>query len=98
MLSAGDRPSGRERARGKDGSPQRVAVVQVAPVVLDRAATLDLVVAKIEEAADTGADCDPHQATADHRTLDVAGHYGRPDVFRLSIDRTSRRPISIDET
>ena len=39
------------------------------------------------------ADCDPARATAAHRTLDVAGHYGRPDVFRLSVDRTRRQPI-----
>ena len=40
------------------------------------------------------ADCDPARATAAHRTLDVAGHYGRPDVFRLSVDRTRRQPIA----
>ena len=39
------------------------------------------------------ADCDPARATAAHRTLDVAGHYGRPDVFRLTVDRTRRQPI-----
>jgi len=39
------------------------------------------------------ADCDPARVGRAHRTLDVAGHYGRPDVFRLTIDRSPRRPI-----
>ena len=40
------------------------------------------------------ADCDPERASAAHRMLDVAGHYGRPDVFHLTIDRTRRTPIA----
>jgi nitrilase len=40
------------------------------------------------------ADCDPERASAAHRMLDVAGHYGRPDVFHLTIDRTQRTPIA----
>jgi nitrilase len=40
------------------------------------------------------ADCDPALSSAAHRTLDVAGHYGRPDVFQLTIDRNPRRPIA----
>ena len=39
------------------------------------------------------ADIDPARAPAAHRTLDVAGHYGRPDVFHLTVDRTRRQPI-----
>jgi nitrilase len=42
------------------------------------------------------ADCDPARASAAHRTLDVAGHYGRPDVFRLTIDRSRRSPVSVE--
>jgi len=40
------------------------------------------------------ADCDPNRASRARRVLDVAGHYGRPDVFHLSVDRSPRRPIS----
>ena len=42
------------------------------------------------------ADCDPALATAAQRTLDVAGHYGRPDVFRFTVDRSPRRPVSTE--
>jgi nitrilase len=41
------------------------------------------------------ADLDAGRASALHRTLDVAGHYGRPDIFELTVDRTPRSPISI---
>ena len=39
------------------------------------------------------ADCDPAIASAAKRTLDVAGHYGRPDIFKLEVDRARRTPI-----
>ena len=42
------------------------------------------------------AELDPALAPAAHRTLDVAGHYGRPDIFRLSIDRSPRPPVTFD--
>jgi nitrilase len=44
------------------------------------------------------ADCDPARSTAAHRVVDVAGHYGRPDVFQLTIDRSPRRPIEVEGT
>ncbi|HVC77997.1 MAG TPA: carbon-nitrogen hydrolase family protein [Candidatus Micrarchaeaceae archaeon] len=39
------------------------------------------------------ADCDPARAAAAKRTLDVAGHYGRPDIFRLEVNRGARAPV-----
>jgi nitrilase len=39
------------------------------------------------------ADCDPARASAAKRTLDVAGHYGRPDIFRLEVNRETRVPV-----
>jgi nitrilase len=39
------------------------------------------------------ADCDPARASAAKRTLDVAGHYGRPDIFKLEVNREVLAPI-----
>ena len=39
------------------------------------------------------ADCDPARAAAAKRTLDVAGHYGRPDIFHLEVNREARAPV-----
>jgi nitrilase len=39
------------------------------------------------------ADIDVDQSAALHRTFDVAGHYGRPDIFTLTVDRSRRQPI-----
>jgi nitrilase len=40
------------------------------------------------------AECDPGTAAAARRTLDVAGHYGRPDIFHLEVIREHRGPIT----
>jgi nitrilase len=39
------------------------------------------------------AECDPARSSAAKRTLDVAGHYGRPDIFRLEVHRESAAPV-----
>ena len=39
------------------------------------------------------ADCEPAAAAAARRTLDVAGHYGRPDIFRLEVRTEVRSPF-----
>ncbi len=43
------------------------------------------------------AEIDPSASAAEHRTLDVAGHYGRSDVFRLTIDRRAATPVSFED-
>jgi nitrilase len=40
------------------------------------------------------ADIEPASAASARRTLDVTGHYSRPDVFQLHVDRSARDPIS----
>lgn len=40
------------------------------------------------------ADIDVGQAMADHRVLDVAGHYNRPDIFHLTVDRGAHPQIT----
>jgi len=39
------------------------------------------------------AECDPLVASTAKRTLDVAGHYGRPDIFKLEVNREILAPI-----
>jgi nitrilase len=43
------------------------------------------------------AEIDPTRAAAERRTMDVAGHYGRTDLFRLTIDRSTHVPVEFDD-
>jgi nitrilase len=40
------------------------------------------------------AEIDPSRAASAHRTLDVAGHYGRNDIFDVTINRTPSKPVT----
>jgi nitrilase len=40
------------------------------------------------------ADIDLEAAKNARKSLDVTGHYGRPDIFRLSVDRNACHPVS----
>jgi len=41
-------------------------------------------------------DVDPGRVAGAHRTLDVAGHYSRNDIFRLTIDRKATIPVTYE--
>ena len=72
----------------KRATPHRVAVVQQPP------ATLHIVAGPLhEQHGIVYADCDPAASSAAKRTLDVAGHYGRPDLFRLEVKREALTPV-----
>jgi nitrilase len=40
------------------------------------------------------ADIDVEVARRSRKALDVAGHYARPDLFRLEVDRSAKPPVS----
>ena len=49
-----------------------------------------------QEQAILYAEVDPARAAGARRTFDVAGHYSRPDVFTLHVDRRRQSPIEFD--
>ncbi len=49
-----------------------------------------------EETGLLQADIDAAQVAVARRTLDVAGHYARPDVFTLQVDTREQRPVHFD--
>ena len=42
------------------------------------------------------ADLDPEAARASRRKFDVSGHYARPDIFTLTVDREPQSPIAFN--
>lgn len=42
------------------------------------------------------ADIDLAQVASARRSLDVAGHYARPDLFEVTVRTTAARPVSLD--
>jgi len=43
------------------------------------------------------ADIDVERVGIARRSLDAAGHYARPDIFQLSVNRRPSKPIEIQE-
>jgi nitrilase len=42
------------------------------------------------------ADIDLEQARSSRKSLDVAGHYARPDIFKLAVNRAPQVPVTFD--
>ena len=41
------------------------------------------------------AEIDPEQVAISRRTFDVAGHYSRPDIFKLEVNTTPQSPVEL---
>jgi len=42
------------------------------------------------------AEIDAELARRSRRSLDVTGHYSRPDIFRLTVNRAPMRPVDFE--
>ena len=42
------------------------------------------------------ADIDPNAARASRRKFDVSGHYARPDIFTLTVNREPQAPVAFN--
>ena len=43
------------------------------------------------------ADIDVTEVNAARRSLDIVGHYARPDIFSLQVNTRPQRPVSFNE-
>ena len=43
------------------------------------------------------ADVDLQNVRSSRRSLDVAGHYNRPDIFKFTVNRRARGPVTFEE-
>jgi nitrilase len=44
------------------------------------------------------ADIDLDEVRSARRTFDVVGHYARPDIYRLTVDRSPKAPVTLLDT
>lgn len=76
----------------------KVAVVQAAPVLFDREATLEKACGLIEQEGILFADLDLGAIARSKFDFDVVGHYARPDVFQLSVnEQPSISVVAVDK-
>ncbi len=52
---------------------------------------------RTSEATILYAEIDLSKVASSRRSLDVAGHYNRPDIFRFRVDRRRQRPTEFDD-
>jgi hypothetical protein len=65
----------------------KLAAIQSCPVLFDRDASTDKACRLIEEAGQKGTDLAAKSA------CDVGGHYSRPEVFQLRVNRNPSRRV-----
>ena len=51
----------------------------------------------IEQEGLVMAELDPNEVRRERQNFDPSGHYARPDVLRLHLNRERQKPITIEE-